>query len=65
MNNKIIRDAMFRNNVKYWQLSDDILKISEPTLYRKLRHEIPVEEQKEIAKLIEEYAKKGGNDHVE
>ncbi len=60
MNNLIIRSAMLRTGVRTWQVAKDILKISEPTIYRKLRSELPEEEQLRIAALIEEYAKNGG-----
>lgn len=63
MNNLIIRSAMLTTGVRAWQVARDILKVSEPTLYRKMRDEIPEEEQKEIAARIEEYAKNGGRKH--
>ena len=63
MNNLIIRGAMLKTGVRAWQVAKDILKISEPTLYRKLREEIPEDEQQKIAALIEDYAKNGGQDH--
>ena len=63
MNNLIIRTALIKHNVRTWQLANDILKVSEPTVYRKLRIELPEDEQRRIASLIEEYAKNGGQDH--
>lgn len=60
MNNLIIRTALIKHNVRTWQLAIDILHTSEPTIYRKLRHELPEAEQLEIAAAIEEYAKNGG-----
>ena len=63
MNNLIIRTALIKNNVRAWQLAKDILHTSEPTLYRKLRQELPETEQLEIAKAIEEFAKNGGREH--
>ena len=62
MNNLIIRTVLIKHNVRAWQLAKDILHISEPTLYRKLRIEIPEEEQMQIASLIMEYAE-GGQEH--
>ena len=56
MNNLIIRNALLKTGVRAWQLAAEILNISEPTLYRKLRQEIPEEEQKKIAAQIEAYA---------
>lgn len=63
MNNLIIRGAMLKTGVRAWQVAKHILKISEPTLYRKLRDEIPEDEQRQIATLIEEYAEKGAREH--
>ncbi len=63
MNNLIVRTALIKHNVRAWELAAKILCISEPTLYRKLRSELPEDEQRKIASLIEEYAKNGGQDH--
>lgn len=62
MNNLVIRTALMQHNIKKWQLAQ-ILGMSEPTLYRKLRNELPADEQDRICKLIEEYAQKGGQDY--
>ena len=53
MNNLKIRVAMISNNVKQWEVAE-LLKISEPSLSRLLRHELPEEEQDRIVKAIEE-----------
>ena len=53
MNNLKIRVAMVSNNVKQWEVAE-LLKISEPSLSRLLRHELPEEEQDRIVKAIEE-----------
>ena len=53
MNNKIIRSTLKESNMKQWELAD-ILGISEQTLVRRLRYEIPQEEQERIANLIME-----------
>lgn len=63
MNNLIIRSAMMKTGVRGWQVATNILKVSEPTFYRKMRNEMTEEEQKEIASRIEEYAKNGGREH--
>ena len=63
MKNLIIRTALIKHNVRTWQLATEILNISEPTLYRKLRTEMPEDEQQQIAAKIEEYATKGGLEH--
>ncbi len=56
MNNLIIRNALIKYNVRTWQLARDVLKISEPTIYRKLRSELPEDEQKQIASQIADFA---------
>jgi hypothetical protein len=43
--------------MKNWQLAR-IMGISEMTLYRRLRDELPEPEQDRICKLIDEYIKK-------
>lgn len=57
MNNIAIRNALTETGIKYWQLAR-ILKISEATLSRRLRDELPAEEQGRITKLIRESAEK-------
>lgn len=54
MNNLIIRKAMFNANLKQWQLAN-ILGLSEYTLCRKLRVELPEEEQERIVSRIHEW----------
>ncbi len=51
MKNKLIKDALFKANMKQWQLAE-LMGISEGHLSRKLRHELPKEEQKQIISLI-------------
>lgn len=55
MENEKIRNQLKTFNLKQWQLAD-LLGISEFTLTRKLRHELPAEEQKRICELIEKAA---------
>ena len=57
MNNKRIRDALYHANMKQWQLAK-LLNIREETLTRKLRDELPLDEQKRIVNLIKEASKK-------
>lgn len=57
MTNLLIRTKLIENGVRNWELAERILHISEPTLYRKLRNELPYEEQERIAVMISEYAK--------
>lgn len=46
-----IRNALKLKNMKQWQLAE-ILGISENTLYRMLRKELPEEEQNRIVTII-------------
>lgn len=52
MANYRIRNALLKNNVKHWQLAEK-MGITEFSLSRKLRRELPKEEQKKIIDLIE------------
>lgn len=52
MNNIMIRDALKKYGVKQWQLAE-MLCIGEYTLCRKLRRELPIEEQETIVSIIE------------
>lgn len=61
MNNVKIRKTLAANMMKYWQLAGT-MGISVATLCRRLREELPDEEQERICKLIEDYAAKGGRD---
>lgn len=60
MNNKKIRKALKETGVKYWELAR-IMGISDGTLCRRLRDEIPAEEQDKIVKLIQQHG--GGGEH--
>ena len=57
MTNNEIRSKAKEKSVKLWQLAD-ALKISEPTITRKLRHELPEEEKNKILALIDEIAER-------
>lgn len=52
-NNQKIRQALQLTGMKYWQLAD-LLKISEASLSRKLRHELSDQEQEIIVNRIKE-----------
>ena len=52
MKNQKIRIAMIQNNIKQYQVAK-LLGISETSLCRKLREELPEEEQNEIVARIE------------
>ena len=50
--NEAVRRALRVKNMAVWQLAD-LLGVSDNTLFRKLRHELPEEEQKKMINLIE------------
>lgn len=56
MNNLLIRLELMKASMKMYQLAD-VLGISENTLLRKMRHELPKDEQKEIVIKIQEWSK--------
>ena len=58
MTNKRIRMKLIEYDLKQWQLAK-IMCVSEATVYRLLRDELPEEEQDRIINLIE----KTGGDH--
>ena len=60
--NRQIKITLAVNNVRQWELAK-ILNVSEMTITRRLRNELPQEEQDRICKLIEEYAKNGGRNN--
>ena len=55
MTNKRIRKALFESEVRQWELAKK-LGITETSLSRKLREELPREEQRQILKVIQELA---------
>ena len=62
MTNKSIRVALITNELKQWQLAK-LLGMHEAALSRKLRFELPPEEQKRIIEII--CQAKGGKMDVE
>ena len=54
MNNILIRNALAKCNRKQWELAE-VIGTNEYSLSRKLRHELPEDEQKEIVSLIEKH----------
>jgi hypothetical protein len=60
MNNIKVRVELTKRGVKYWQLAR-LLGISVPTLNRRLRDELPADEQEKIVELIREHG--GGGEH--
>lgn len=56
MNHKI-RETAKIYNFKIWEVAD-LLGVHETTLHRRLRHELPDEEQERICRMIREAAGK-------
>ena len=54
--NNIIKRKLKEKRMKQWELAD-CMQISENTLCRKLRYELPKEEQERICKIIDDYMK--------
>lgn len=52
MTNQRVRIAMIENNVPQWKLAKK-LNVSENTVWRRLREELPEEEQDRLVKIIE------------
>lgn len=55
--NTAIRNAAREAGVKLWQIADE-LKITDGSFSRKLRYELPDEEQNRILQIIAELASK-------
>lgn len=53
--NEKVRKALRLNDVRQWQLAK-MLGVAESTLIRRLRDELPKEEQKKLIRMIEEIA---------
>lgn len=60
MNNTKVRIKMIESGIKQWELAR-LLDISESALSRKLREDLPEEEQDRICDLIE----KSGGEHYD
>ena len=56
MQNKSIRIALMENNMRQYELAE-LMGIHDFSLSRKLRHELPKEEQERIISLIKRNAK--------
>ncbi len=61
MNNVKIKVAMIEHGVKQWEVAQ-MMGIHEVTLCRKMRNELPAEEQDRIVDLIRQHTKTGGGD---
>lgn len=55
MNNLELRTKARRNGVRLWEIADK-LGVSEPTITRKLRRELPDNEKQRILAIIDEIA---------
>ena len=55
LNNSDVRKSAKDNGVALWQIAD-ALKISEPTMTRKLRRELSADEKAKIYAIIDELA---------
>lgn len=55
MNNLELRTKARKNGVRLWEIADR-LGISEPTITRKLRRELPTNEKQRILAIIDEIA---------
>lgn len=53
--NTDIRTTAKEKKVRFWEVAE-YLKISEPTMTRKLRRELPEAEKQEIFKIIDDIA---------
>ena len=62
MNNLRIRLKLIETGKPYYWLAE-IMGISDNTLFRRLRDELPPEEQARIIQLIEDKAKEEGSAH--
>lgn len=55
MANKAVKDALKRHGVPQWELGKE-LNVSENTMYRKLRTDLPKQEQEQLIRKVEEIA---------
>ncbi|MBQ7542116.1 MAG: hypothetical protein IJT44_07485 [Clostridia bacterium] len=57
--NKEIRETARAAGVRLWQIADD-MGVSEATLIRKLRHELPEAEKQEVLSVIHRISEREG-----
>lgn len=60
MANKLIREAADSNGIRHWQIAER-LNMHEGNFSRKLRHELPADEQERIMQIIADIAKEAAN----
>ena len=58
--NNDIRETAKEKGIRLWEIAE-CLKISDPTMTRKLRKELPPTEKQAILNIIDEIADKKGN----
>lgn len=62
LSNLIIREAIKKNNLKYWMVADK-LGINDGNFSRMLRKELPEEKEKEIIDIIKELEEENKHDN--
>ncbi len=60
MQNLDLRKSAKAAGIPLWRIADAI-GVSEPTMTRKLRHELPENEKKQLLDLIKQLAREGEN----
>lgn len=60
MENILIRQTAKQHSVKHWQIAER-LNMHEGNFSRKLRHELPADEQERIMQIIADIAKEAAN----
>ena len=61
MANTRIKVAIMESGLKQWQVAD-LVGIRDDAFSRKLRHELPIEEQDRIVDLIRNHVNRSNND---
>lgn len=64
MKNLDLRNSAKAAGIPLWRIAD-ALGVSEPTMTRKLRHELPENEKKQLLDLIKQLAKEAETDDAE
>lgn len=64
MKNQALRQAAKAAKVQLWRIAE-VLGVSEPTMTRKLRRELPENEKQQMLKIIEQLAKEAETDDAE
>ena len=63
MQNLDLRKSAKAAGIPLWRIAE-ALEISEPTMTRKLRHELPENEKKQLLDLIKQLAEEGENAEI-